>query len=759
MSDPLPWPPAVRRALAGLVEGSGRTVVIAGPPLSGKSALLAEVRAQLDGQGVRIRDLRGAHRDREAPFALVAPLESGGAPTPPSRDDDSEPAASAVPMAAVGTFGEETGRSRRARGERQRGRIMGMTYTVRSRGVSELDPAEYWSRLTEEFRSASPPREAILVEDATYSDNESRDYLLYLIERARFRPLLVILVLDAADPSYGAWEEKLLGRGDVDWVHRTAPAEDAREAARFQRTFEDLPPGSQRIVALTGLLGGSAAEVALSRVSRLPFRQLADALAPAIEARLMKVDSGRVSLLHAAWISVLPEVLTDHDLREMHHEIAEALEALHPEPTLARRIELADHYFRWEPGATALRYLLEAAELSERLSAYDTAVELLDKALQCLDALPAAERPIAEVELRLLRARGLLFTGRGHDAEIDVHEGVTLALDRDVPSELLEDWLEPLVPVLMAVGPRPSLATEIGELADRCERAGRLAPAVLLTAVRIGYDVERGRQADAQRDSRAAGHLARRLEKGPAQAVALLAVAAARMDADPVERSLMEKFVEHADDLLNSARRAGLQQFGVAIQARFLTLRGEREQALALHLRAVTTLQRLRLHPIELFHQLDILELLLDSKVDERVPKVIKRARELVEQMHLMPPALGLYRFWVLEGRQLAAIPDLAGARDRFSAVADRDPATVAPPLFRDACLRLASLELSEGREEVARRYFDRAALVGAPAATWDEWRSTDEKPVPGANEWTEEGEAPVIRRRGSGSGRARRRS
>ena len=96
----------------------------------------------------------------------------------------------------------------------------------------------------------------------------------------------------------------------------------------------------------------------------------------------------------------------------MHRQIAEALEALHPEPTLAHRLELARHYFAWEPGPSALRYLVEAAELSEGLGAYDSALEAVDLAIRCLPAMPSAERPSAQVELRLFRARALLYAGR-----------------------------------------------------------------------------------------------------------------------------------------------------------------------------------------------------------------------------------------------------------------------------------------------------------------------------------------------------------
>ncbi|HEY6237910.1 MAG TPA: AAA family ATPase, partial [Thermoplasmata archaeon] len=353
-----PFPSAAARAVASLPNGSGRTLVIAGPPTSGKSALLAQVRGLLKGSGVEVVELRGAHRDREAAFALVAPLDADSLAAPMAEPDDEASAdAPPVPMAALGSFGEESGRSRRARGERQRATIMGHSYAVRTRGVREMDAADYWRRFCEESRRPGAPGRAILIDDGGFADAESRDYLLYLIERARYRPLLLVLVLDSSDPSYGAWEEKLIARGDVDWIRFSEPLEDPREASRFRKGWEQLPDPTRRILGFLALLQGTATEVTLSRVSRMPFGPLADALVPAIENNLVRVDEGKVTLRHAGWARTIPELLRPRDVREFHREIADALEAMHREPTPERRRELAEHYFHWEAGPTALRYL------------------------------------------------------------------------------------------------------------------------------------------------------------------------------------------------------------------------------------------------------------------------------------------------------------------------------------------------------------------------------------------------------------------
>jgi len=754
-----PLPSAAGRAVASLSNGSGRTLVIAGPPTSGKSALLGQIRTLLRSAGVELAELRGAHRDREAAYALVAPL-ADESPAPPTIDpaDEAPPDDPTVPMAAIGTFGEETGRSRRARGERQRGTIMGVSFAVRTRGVREMDPSEYWRRFCEQTRSTATPGRALLVDDGGFADAESRDYLLYLIERARYRPLLLVLVLDSSDPAYGSWEEKLIARGDVDWIRFTEPLEDPREASRFRKGWEQLPDTTRRILGYLALLQGSTTEVTLSRVSRLPFGPLADALLPATEANLVRVDEGKVTLRHAGWSRTIPELLRPRDVREFHREIADALEAMHREPTPARRRQLAEHYFHWEAGPTALRYLLEAAELAERSSGYDDVVEILDQALLCIPGLPPNDRPMAEVELRLFRARALLVAGRPAEAESEMETAVTTALHRGLANEQVEEWLEAMVASLVAVGPRPGLLTVLGELADRCEAAGLIAGAVLLEAVVAVHEIDRGHIEKARHESRRAGHLARRLDQGPAQALAMLSVGLARVEGEPEEERLAAKFLTTAHRMFAVSRRADLQQLAEELRIRLISKEGHLEEALQAHERAVRTLQRLRLHSVELPHQLGIAELILRTRPDDRAARALKRARELVELLHLVPPSPALYQLWLLEAWHLETVPDLAGARERLSAIDEGASGEQLPRLAGEARLRLARIELSEGHEAEARRLYDHVPEVrfaGRRKPPFDEWSMAPPPSAPAARLVSDQPETAIP---ASEASRARRR-
>ncbi|MCI4333834.1 MAG: hypothetical protein L3K01_08995, partial [Thermoplasmata archaeon] len=293
------FPSPVVRSIGGLSDGSGRTLVIAGPPLSGKSELLAELRAELAARPVRLVELRGTYRDRTTPYATFATVEEhpveetseasadlppGLAPARPELPDDVLPPPDlGVPPFAIPAV-EEAPRSRRSRAERSPSIFFGPS---RRRGEAMVDAEQYYHDLIEGFRATPGSAAAILVEDGTLVDAESRDVLLYLSERTRWRPLLVVLVLDTSLPAFSAWEERLLGRGDVDWVRIPQAKHDPREAHRLKENFDTIPDATRRVLVYTALLGGSVSEVSLGRATRLNFRTLAEALQPAVQANLV----------------------------------------------------------------------------------------------------------------------------------------------------------------------------------------------------------------------------------------------------------------------------------------------------------------------------------------------------------------------------------------------------------------------------------------------------------------------------------------
>jgi tetratricopeptide (TPR) repeat protein len=718
--------------MQALAENSGRTIVVSGPPLSGKSALLQEMRANVKERGGRLVELRGSYRARSVPYGALDGLNPDTIPPVPGAagsgtdgggdgDTDSDIPAN-IPMAPIAYSPDRLPRSRRSRGERARTSFLGQP--IRGRSANEGDPEAYWQQLLTEFRGANPRSAVILIEDGALFDPESREFIVALSRKARLRPLLIVCALDTSVPGFVSWEDSFLGRGDVDWVRIPDPLGDAREAHRLKGIFDDLPSVTQRVVGYVSLLRGNVGEVVLARVARLSYSQLAEALLPATGVGLVKAQDGKVMIPHVAWISLTADLIPEKQLREMHLEIANALAALSPEPTLARRIELARHYLAWFPGPMALKHLLEAGELSLHLLSFDTAEELFADAITCLPSLAPADRATTEPELRLLHAQSLFVAGRLSEAETELREGIDAALRGKIAVEVVAEWIEPLLLTMRVVGPRPSLSLTLQELADRCHDAGWTEIEILLQSLIAEFDWERNLVDKARDESRRTAALAQSLPPGHLQAIALLAVGLARIEGTPEEQELAGKFLRTARQLFGRTRRWELDHMAGDLEARLLDARGEPAKALLQRQQAIPALQRQKLLSVELYHQLAIASALLDKRATTGVDAALERAHAIVETLHLVPPSPSLLRLWLLEGRHKALNEETTAARDRWEAIADESSTGGIPRLRAEALIRLALLEFSSGRpeigEEIVRRLGDAEVRDAIPSP----WRA-----------------------------------
>ncbi len=734
-----PVPAAVLRALESLAEDSGRTIVIAGPSISGKSALLEEIRLMLKAGNVRRIELRGNYRNRTVPFGALDGLdeppdyhESSEASTPeedPSDWDETDLAASGLPVAYVP---DRPPQMRRSRGERPRTTFLGQP--VRGRAAREVDANTFWQQLVEGFRSTTASPVALLVEDACLFDSQSREFVLSVSSRARLRPLLCIIALDTTVSTYVAWEEQLLRRGDVDWIRFSQPKLDPREAHRLKVTFDQLPPATRRVIGYVALMGGIVGDVVLSRIAKLKFAQITELLLPAVNSNILKIQEGKVLIPHLAWTQLIPELTPENDRKEMHLEIADALSALSPEASLSREIEIGRQYFAGFPGPLALRHLVIAGKLSVDANQFDPAEELLAQAIICLPSLPAAERGPTEAEIRLLHAQALFMSGRPSEAEDELREGVSRALQSNVSSNQLEGWIEPLVLVIRAVGPRPSLEAELQELSDRCHDAGAISAEILVDTILTTLEFDRSRPRMALQESRRAATLARNLDDESVRALALLSVAIARIEGTTAEQQQAGEFLRASRLLLAESRRHELEQLAEHLEALLLAEQGELTQALEIRQRQTPIVHRMRFLSLEIAHQLGIARLCLDRNQEKGVTAALTRARALIEALRLLPPSPLLLDAWLLEGRKAALDGAFDAARDRWLVLLDLPPAQNQPRFKAEAMVRLAFLEYSTDHAEAGRAYLDRLwspEMFDAVPARWKTWLGELERFVP----------------------------
>ncbi len=717
------------RALDGIADNSGRTIVLAGPTDRRKTEFLDEIRAQVATKSARVIDLRGPHRGNGVAYsALEAFLAQQERITEieneilPTHEEVSRRGPETISGGHLGIPDSLLSVT-----------IKGVTpprdaYIRPAGGGHRLQAGRQgalWQRLVQDFRSTDSNPIVILADDAAYLDSESRECLLFLSKKARLRPLLLTLSLDTTRPESAAWEDSLLGRGDVDWIRFARPTIDRRAHQRQREIFRSLPPLSQRIVGYCALMGGSVGEIVLRRVSLLNFEQLHEAINPLVSGGLALVSNGKIAISPTSEPAQLAELIPEATRREMHLEIAEALSALNPEPPLDRRVDIARHYLAWYPGPMALVHLRKAAELSGKLLAFDQEEELLSDAIRCVPSLQGEERNRTEAEVRILHARSLLACGRLTEAGAELREAVSQCLQFQIPAGTVAEWIENLIPLLAAIGPRPSLETDLKELADRCHDGGADPIAALFETLITAYDVDRCRTEMADAESRRAANLVRKTEDKPAQALGLLAVGISRLDGSAEEQRRADRLLEAARVILHSGHREVLEEMAAAYQARLAAARGAVGTALRMHEKALSSVQRLKLHSLELDHQLGIAQIQLDRRFPQPVDSALRRAREITDLLHLIPPAAGLYRLWLLEGRRLAKQESFDLARDRWQAIIDQPTALVLPRIKSEAMVRLAMLELVTKRLVEAEAYINRLwsnEMVDGIPARWKTW-------------------------------------
>ncbi|MCI4346823.1 MAG: ATP-binding protein [Thermoplasmata archaeon] len=687
----------ILRALAGLSEGCGRTIVIAGPPESGKSELLTLLRDRFAEAGTRIIEVAGSYRERTVSSAVSARILSeyervaASEPSASSDSDSREVTPWAMSYAPLVPLASSSVSRHHAAG----------------RGLESVPVDAFWARFTEDQRASTRPALAVVVDDGSLVDTESREFLSGLSGRTRFGPLLLLIALDSSNPAHSLWEEAFTGHPEVDWIRTVHTPTDLRDTQRVRNLLKGLPPASTALVRYTALLGGSASQVTLGRIGRMGLTQVAEALVAPAEAGLLRTRGDRVALIGEAGPRMILGTVTEEERRELHGRVSDALLALHPEPTLEQRLEISEHIAERDKGPTTVRFLAEVAQELERLQRYDLAELHISRAIACASGLASDARILLEAPLRVARTRVLVFAGRLAEAERELRESIGLAVLAQLPAEQLEELAESLFPALRVAGPRPALVTELTELADRLHQREAYAAEMYLLAALTEAHLARTRSDKAREEGARVSRLARLVPGTPVQALALLTVAAPLLEGTEDERRIATKCLRSARAILAASRRPVLQLYADEVHARRLLLRGERAAALTLHERAAPVGQRAHLPALELFHQLGIASTLIEGPADPRTAKALHASRQLAEQLHLIPPSPALLRLALVEGIGFTHADNASEARLRWGFVADLS-ATVPVPYRAEAWLRLADLELREGNHERAHAYLER---------------------------------------------------
>lgn len=449
------------KELGELVDGPEDRggVLIRGEAGIGKSALVAETAAAASVAGLRVLRTTGAEAERNLAYAglhqLLYPVRAGVAELPaPQRDalrtalglaEGAEPSAYLVGLATLTLLAEEA-------------------------AVKPL---------------------LLVAEDAQWLDRASADVLAFVARRIETEPIVLVATLrdGAESPLLDAGLapmvlERLSPDASADLLDavapRLAPAVRTRlltEAAGHPLALTELPAAvadldgldprlplteklektfTARVAGLPGPVRTALLVAALNEATSLAETLAAtgallggdvscpapEILAPAVEARLVELDSGCVTFRHPLMRAAIPAAASPLDRRRAHLALVEALRdhpdrrAWHqaaatdgPDETVAAELERTADRARYRGGAAAA---IAALEQAARLSV--TPDDRADRLLRAAElAVDSGRRETAERLVRAANPTGTRRRATAHRLLSEFEDGV-----REDPARVAE---------------------------------------------------------------------------------------------------------------------------------------------------------------------------------------------------------------------------------------------------------------------------------------------------------------------------------
>ena len=196
--------------------------------------------------------------------------------------------------------------------------------------------------------------------------------------------------------------------------------------AAVSRRLERLTPACTEVLQTAAALGKVFDFRELAAATAVEENPLLDALDEASASQLIRAESGEsFAFTHDKIREVLHEELNPIRQRRLHQRIGESLERLHAGRLDAHAEDLAYHFARSGDLRKGLAYSLEAATQAEKLYAHQEALEFLERARECAEALEDTD-PLALVEARL----GSVWWALGESKPAAEHYRRAIGLER-----------------------------------------------------------------------------------------------------------------------------------------------------------------------------------------------------------------------------------------------------------------------------------------------------------------------------------------
>jgi predicted ATPase len=354
----------------------------------------------------------------------------------------------------------------------------------------------------------------LVIEDAHWADESTRDLLSFLIDNQRAMERVLIIVTFRSDELHrGHPLRALLNRlGRLDWVQRTElPGLNRSESAElighilagdpgaalvervFQRAagnplcveqlvccdrapavtprdlmlagVQRLPEPAQEVLRVASVGGQRTSRALLTAVTGLSPAELEQTLRPAVAAGVLIAEDGAYCFRHALISEALHQDLLPGEHTAMHQQFAAALAA---DPSLVppgrAALEQAQHWYHAHDPARSLTSAWQAAAAAGRALACAEQLAMLTRVLELWHSVPGAARLAGADHAEVLAQAAVAATAAG---ESQLGESLTAAARRESGADLDCDPVRSKPPsplarsrrAWLASKPRPALAS------------------------------------------------------------------------------------------------------------------------------------------------------------------------------------------------------------------------------------------------------------------------------------------------------------
>lgn len=420
--------------------GRGSFVLVLGGSREARANLLLAVEQGADASGWETLRLRAHPLDQMVPYGALQPWlsrwyhperDASSGTSPGSATAAASSRSFAMPL--VGLIAGLPERSSHA-GDHH---VVGPGHAgERVEEVHHFSPAELRAELVDLVQGRTRQNPAVVViEDADYLDEASRDWFSFLALRLNDTPLTVAIAIEGEAEETDFWRQNLAD-APAAWCPLPLDPVGASGEERLRGRLRSLPARTLEALSLVVVAGPDAERVTVKEVLGTTDQELNLALSPAVDAGLLRLMGDRYDCPEPDLYPDLLGAIRSSDLVSTRRHLAQVLSKSPSSKQGKVLFRLSEHWAEAGEIGRGVPSLLAAAKEAERWGAPGLAEKRLLRAVVLSQADPTVKG--REVEEKVYAEIAVLRLRANHPAEAREAFQRALALSKERGARALQ---------------------------------------------------------------------------------------------------------------------------------------------------------------------------------------------------------------------------------------------------------------------------------------------------------------------------------